>query len=265
MYSEVSRRTNTYFISDLHLGAAYLDRPIDRERAIVGFLRSIAADAARIYLVGDILDYWFEYRTVVPRGYVRFFGALAEIADSGVEITWLIGNHDIWMFDYLRDQIGIKVVDGAVTTDIDGRRFFICHGDGLGKLAPSFRFIRSMFRNRFCQKIYAAIHPRWTVGFAHWWSASNRDYDRAPRPVFSGAMKDGVEAWAESYVSEHPEVDFIILGHHHVMVDEAVGPKARLVILGDWIYNYSYAEFDGEKLELKQYATALSEFNNISQ
>ncbi|MDE5553832.1 MAG: UDP-2,3-diacylglucosamine diphosphatase [Muribaculaceae bacterium] len=258
-------RTKTYFLSDLHLGAAYLGNQRERGRIAAEFLRSIAKDAARLYLVGDILDYWFEYRTVVPRGHTRFFGALAELADSGVEVTWLIGNHDIWMFDYLRDELGIRVIDGSVTVDIDGKRFFISHGDGLGRLEPGFRFIRSMFRNRVCQKLYAAIHPRWTVGFAYRWSASNRDYDPNRPPQFDGELRDNVEGWAKAYVAEHPETDFIVLGHHHVMVDESVGEHCRLVILGDWIYNFSYAVFDGENLSLEQYDRAMKRFNNYLQ
>ena len=120
----MSRHT-TYFISDLHLGARYLPDRRLHEAKIVSFLHSIRDTAEAIYLVGDVLDYWYEYRTVVPRGYVRFFGALAALADSGVRITWLTGNHDIWLFDYLRDEIGIEVVDGSIIRDIAGKRFFI--------------------------------------------------------------------------------------------------------------------------------------------
>lgn len=257
-------RYKTYLISDLHLGAAYLDRPHQRERLLAEFLRSIGEDAAQIYLVGDILDYWFEYRTVVPRGFIRFFGALAELADKGVKITWMIGNHDIWMFDYLRNEIGIDVIDGAIVRIINGKKFFISHGDGLGKTPVSFRFIRSLFRNRFCQRLYAAIHPRWTVSFAYRWSSSNRCYDPDDKPRYDGKIKMQVEQWAEKYIDEHPDTDFIILGHHHVMVDKTMRNRTRLIILGDWIYNYSYAVFDGNELELKQFATAYNEFNNIS-
>lgn len=260
----MAERTKTYFISDLHLGAAYLDRRIERERAVVRFLRSISADAARLFLVGDILDYWFEYKTVVPRGFVRFFGALAELADAGVEITWLIGNHDIWMFDYLRNELGISIVDGSIRCAINGKSFFISHGDGLGKLDCSFRFIRSMFRNRACQKLYAAVHPRWTVDFAYKWSKSNRDYDPSRKPMFEGELKQNVEQWAEEYVKEYPATDYIVLGHHHVAINEQIGSKTHLVILGDWIYNFTYAMFDGESLSLRQYVSAMDEFNDIS-
>lgn len=261
----MSDRTKTYFISDLHLGAKYLDRPHDRERMLARFFDEISADAARLYLVGDVLDYWFEYRTVVPRGHVRFFGALAALADSGVEITWLIGNHDIWMFDYLRDELGVKIVDGSITTTIDGKQFFISHGDGLGRLKPSFRFIRSLFRNRFCQRLYAAVHPRWTVDFAYRWSNSNRRYDPKVVPSYDGQLKSNVECWASEYVAAHPSTDFIVLGHHHVAIDETLKNGTRLVILGDWIYNFTYAVFDGNTLALKQYVSADEEFNKNSQ
>lgn len=248
-------RTVTYFLSDLHLGARYLPDRRAHERRVVEFLRSIRDTAEAVYLVGDVLDYWYEYRTVVPRGYVRFFGALAELADAGVRITWLIGNHDIWLFDYLRDEIGIEVVDGSITRRIGGRNFFIAHGDGLGRLKPSFRFIRSLFRNRVCQKLYSAIHPRWTVPFAYSWSSGSRGYLPGHSSAWGGEMKTGVEAWAAQYVAEHPDTDYIVLGHHHVVVDEPVDHRCRLIILGDWISHDSYAAFDGDTLQLQHFAT----------
>ena len=159
----------TYFISDLHLGASYFKDPLENERKVVRFLDSIKSDARCIYLLGDILDYWYEYKTVVPRGFTRFFGKIAELSDAGIEIHWFIGNHDIWIFDYLPHELGVQVHDGTMLTEIDGKRFFLSHGDNVGKLERSFRFLRALFRNRFCQKLYAAIHPRWTVGFVHNW------------------------------------------------------------------------------------------------
>lgn len=147
----MTQRSTTYFIADLHIGAKYITDPRDHERRVVDFLRSIKDDAKTLYLMGDVLDYWFEYKKVVPRGYIRFFGALAELADAGVEIIWFVGNHDIWLFDYLRDEIGLKVVDGVEIREIDGKRFFLSHGDGVGRIRPGFRIIRSLFRNRFCQ------------------------------------------------------------------------------------------------------------------
>ena len=146
----MERRTLTYFLSDLHLGARYFDDPRQHERTVVSWLRSIAPTARRLYLLGDILDYWYEYRYVVPRGFTRFLGTLAELSDSGVEITWFIGNHDIWIFDYLPAEIGMRVIDGSLVEEIDGHSFFMSHGDGVGRLPLGFRMLRSLFRNKIC-------------------------------------------------------------------------------------------------------------------
>jgi UDP-2,3-diacylglucosamine hydrolase len=254
-------RNKTYFISDLHLGAGYIKDHRAHERMVVDFLRSIQNDAKTVYLLGDILDYWFEYRTVVPRGYVRFFGQLAEMADAGIKIYWFIGNHDIWLFDYLRNEIGMTVVDGTLTTTIDGRKFMLAHGDGLGRLKPSFRLIRAVFRNRVAQKLYSGIHPRWTVGFAHWWSGKSRGEEL--RADFDEPMRRNVMPFIEGYVKDNPDVDYIILGHHHVVVDEQVGDKCRLLILGDWITRFTYGVFDGSAMQLEQYFSKKYPINNL--
>jgi UDP-2,3-diacylglucosamine hydrolase len=242
----------TYFISDLHLGARSTADRLAGERRVVSFLKSIKPTAKRLYLLGDVLDYWFEYRTVVPRGYVRFFGALAELADAGVEITWFIGNHDIWIFDYLPSEIGLRVVDGSEVADIDGRRFFLAHGDGLGKLKPGFRLIRSVFRNRVCQRLFAAVHPRWTVPLAMKWSASSRRAG-GDGPAVSMGDNEPYVAATRLILDADPSIDFFILGHRHVLMDREIADGARLIILGDWIYHFSYAVWDGERLSLQKY------------
>lgn len=246
----------TYFISDMHLGARYLPDMAATERKVCEFLRSIRPTAKALYILGDALDYWYEYRTVVPRGYVRFFGALAELADSGVEITWLKGNHDIWLFDYLRDEIGITVADGGIIRYIDGKKFYLAHGDQVGKRSLGFRLIQRLFRNRFCQLLYAAIHPRWTVGFAHWWSSSNRDFHRRPAPVFLGLENEPQAIFAREYLRDvDSEVNYFVFGHTHVVVDEPLSPSCRFVILGDWIWHDTYAVFDGQNLKIQQYVS----------
>ena len=175
----MDRRRNAYFLSDLHLGARYFRSAHEAEKRAVAFLDHIKDDAAEIYLLGDVLDYWYEYRYVVPKGFVRFFGKLAELADNGVKITWLIGNHDIWIFDYLPSELGIEVADGVLEKDILGKRFFLSHGDGVGRMPLPFRFMRALFRNRFCQWLYSGIHPRWTIPFALGWSRSDMCISRA--------------------------------------------------------------------------------------
>lgn len=245
----------TYFISDLHLGAAYFMNPRDHERLVVRWLRSIAPTAGQLYLVGDIIDYWFEYRHVVPRGFTRFLGTLAEMADAGVEITWLIGNHDIWIFDYLPKEIGMRVIDGSTIEEIAGTRFFISHGDGLGRQPLGFRIIRHVFRNRLAQRLFASIHPRWTVGFAYWWSAYNRKRHHLEpvRPAESGTV---LVDWASDYNRTHPEadIDWFVFGHFHQILNEPTADgRSRVMILGDWITHMSYAVFDGKSLSIKRF------------
>ena len=238
--------TKTYFLSDFHLGAKYIDNPRKQEQRIVSFLESIRNDAKEIYLLGDILDYWFEYRYVVPKGYVRFFGKIAELADSGIKIYWFIGNHDIWIFDYLPSELGVEIVDGSQIKQIDGKTFFIAHGDGLGDESRSFRMLRAFFRNRFCQRIYAGIHPRWTVPFALNWSRSNR-VNGEDRPF---GCDEPLQRFVTNY-KEDQKIDYFVFGHRHVAVDKSIGNNSRLIILGDWIKLYSYAVYDGNDLRLQ--------------
>lgn len=245
-------RTLTYFISDLHLGAGYISDPREHEGRVVEFLRSISPRAKRLYLLGDILDYWWEYRDVVPRGFVRFFGELARMADEGVEIIWFKGNHDIWIFDYLPKEIGLKVHDGMMVTEMDGKRFLLEHGDGVGRLPWSFRVLRSLFRCRIAQRMYAAIHPRWTIGFAHSWSSHSR---KSGGYVPSAKVADNLYEFACEYNSTAVDkVDFFVFGHLHVMENMTLPDGARLIVLGDWISKFSYAVWDGKSLTLDTFS-----------
>lgn len=237
-----------YFISDLHLGASYTPDERGRERMVADFILSLRGKADELYLVGDILDYWFEYRTVVPRGYVRFFGALAALADSGVKITWFIGNHDIWLFDYIRDEIGVQIVDGSLIKEIKGKKFYITHGDGVGRLDPGFRFIRSVFRNKVCQKLYSGIHPRWTIPFAHRWSSHSRTNEKA---VEFNPASDALIEFARQAHKEDPTISYFVFGHRHVVCQTEIAPGCEAIILGDWLTHFSYGVFDGGKFEVK--------------
>lgn len=254
----------TYFLSDMHLGARYLPDSAAQERRVVAFLREIAPTAEAVYLLGDVLDYWFEYRNVVPRGYVRFFGQLASMADAGIRIVWFTGNHDIWLFDYLRSELGIEIVDtpaeGGIIERIGARTFCLTHGDTFGPQPWVYMMLRRIFRNRLCQWLFAGIHPRWTVPFAHRWSSDSRKKRRGKARKRKGTHEDFVNAqWRKleaaggAYAAEHPEVDYIVMGHYHLPLDLRVGEHCRLIVLGDWIYNDTYAVFDGEQLELKRY------------
>lgn len=239
----------TYFLSDLHLGAPYFPDSHKAEKRVVAFLDSVKNDADAIYLLGDVLDYWYEYRYVVPRGFVRFFGKLAELSDSGIKITWLIGNHDIWIFDYLPNELGIRVVDGTLTEKIHGKTVFMNHGDGIGKLPAGFRFIRSVFRNKICQRAFSAIHPRWTVPFAYNWSRHSRKTGEG-RGVPYTKLLAGLRNFAKEYHMDHPEVDFFMFGHVHVLSREEIDDGCEIIVLGEWIRTFSYAVLDENGLKL---------------
>lgn len=247
----MTQRTATYFISDIHLGAGYISDRKAHEQKIVDWLRGIAPTAKALYLLGDILDYWYEYRTVVPRGYIRFFGALAELADSGVEITWLKGNHDIWIFDYLPNEIGLTIADGVIRREIDNKIFVMEHGDGIGEPRRSYRRMRKLFRNRIAQILYTAIHPRWTVGFAHRWSKHSRLQGHSTHHTVL-TDNDPMTKFAHDYTEQNGHVDYFIFAHRHIEVNREIGPDSRLIVLGDAFHQMTYGVWDGNSFRLKK-------------
>ncbi|MDE7413821.1 MAG: UDP-2,3-diacylglucosamine diphosphatase [Muribaculaceae bacterium] len=262
-----------YFLSDLHLGAPYFKDNKAAERRVVSFLDSIKDKADAIFLLGDILDYWYEYRYVVPRGFVRFFGKLAELSDRGIRIVWFIGNHDIWIFDYLPTELGIEVVDGYKVEEIDGHKFFMTHGDGVGKLKFSFKVIRGLFRSKICQKLFSGIHPRWTVPFAYRWSDHSRNESPLPSREDADRMMANIGSFSRQYLHDHPDIDYFLYGHLHLLerftieVEDGKGEKwvkaennngenkekAEVIVLGEWLSKFSYAVWDGDSLEIKRY------------
>ncbi len=243
----------TYFLSDLHLGATYMPDEREHEARVIAMLQDFGRDADSIYLLGDVLDYWYEYKTVVPRGHVRFFGELARLADSGVKIYWFIGNHDIWLFDYLRDEIGIEVVDGNAVHTICGHRFFLSHGDGLGDPSKAYALMRRTFRNRFAQWLFAGIHPRWTIPFAYRWSRHSRLKRGDGIARYKGDDNEIPMKFARAYIAEHPEIEYFITGHRHIAIERPLPNGGLFVILGDCFRQYSYGVFDGNNFSLRYY------------
>ena len=244
-----------YFASDIHLGNRYLQNPLDAERKLVRWLDAIKKDAAAIYFLGDVFDYWYEYKHVVPRGHIRFLGKLAELSDIGIEIHLFTGNHDIWMFDYLPKEIGAIIHREPQTIELIGKKFFLGHGDEVGHRPLKYRIMQSIFRNRLCQFLYATIHPRWSFGFARGWSLSSRKSGLAAEKLKStiSRNKKNLEEFSASYLQAHPDIKFFIFGHLHIIFDKALSDSARLLIIGDWMQHFSYAEWDGENLEIKEY------------
>lgn len=242
---------NIYFISDLHLGAHYLDKR-ESERRVTEFLLSIKDDAEELFLLGDILDYWFEYRNVVPQGHVRFLGTLATLADAGVKITWLTGNHDVWLRQYLAREIGLRVIHRNEIITLRGKKFFISHGDDVGRRPFSYRFMRFCFYNPVCQWLYAAVHPRWTTAIANGWSTHNR-VSRSQKSENEEAKRglEDLSAWVVEHSKVHPEVDFYVMGHLHIPHYRTLDNGAVFALLGNWINMSTYAVFDGERLVLR--------------
>lgn len=254
-----SPRKKIYFASDAHLGARFHRDPLAVEKRLVRWLDGIKEEAQAIWFLGDMFDYWYEYKYVVPKGHTRFLGKLAELADSGVEIHIFIGNHDIWMFDYLPSEIGAVIHREPLTVDLLGKRFFLAHGDEVDYRSRTFRVIRSIFRNRFCQWLYSGIHPRWTFGFALGWSLSSRKSglkkkeDEIAATGYKGEAGEYLIAFAKSYLATHPDINFFIFGHRHIMLDLMLSRTSRVLIAGDWMQYFSYIEWDGQNLRLDQF------------
>jgi len=180
-----------YFLSDAHLGSLAIDHSRMHERRLVRFLDSIKHKAAAVYLLGDMFDFWYEYRYVVPRGYTRFLGKLSELTDMGVEVHFFTGNHDIWAYDYLERECGVVLHKQPLTTEIYGRTFFLAHGDGMGDPDRKFKFIRSVFHNRLCQRMFSMLHPRWAMWFGLTWAKHSRmKHAATEEPAYMGEHRE---------------------------------------------------------------------------
>ena len=243
-------RKKIYFFSDAHLGSRFHVSSVETERRLCSWLEIIRHDAKAIYLLGDIFDYWFEYKHVVPKGFTRLLGKLADLTDSGIEIHFFIGNHDIWLTDYLAKECGLILHFEPLLTEICGKRFFLAHGDGLGDTSKSFRFLRKVFHSRFLRKCFSAIHPRWTIPLAHAWSNSSRE--NGGKQDFLGEDKEHLILFAKQKLKEVPDIDYFIFGHRHLMLNMPLENASRIIILGDWVHYFSYVVFDEERLELRQ-------------
>lgn len=238
-----------YFASDFHLGIPNRASSLVRERLICRWLDEIKHDAAIIYLVGDMFDAWIEFRNVVPKGFVRFMGKLAELRDSGILIEAFTGNHDLWMRDYFEEELNIPVHHGIVRRIINGKQFLIAHGDGLGPGDKGYKFLKSILRNPLCQWLYRRIHPDTALGIAQYFSERGPKHLGEVEEQFKGAEKEFlVQFCFETLKTE--KVDYFIFGHRHLALEYPLPNNSLYVNLGDWINYNSYAMFDGEQLKL---------------
>jgi len=245
-------RNKLYFASDIHLGAGGYASSRQREDRFVHWLDTIKEDAAEIFLMGDVFDFWFEYKTVVPKGYIRLLGKLAELADAGVKLYFFKGNHDMWMFDYFLTELGATIITNELVIERGGKKFFLHHGDGLGPGDGMYKILKKIFRSNVCQWLFARIHPNLGVGIANYWSKSSRISNLKKEDP-----KPGEQEWLVEYSREVLQTtfyDYLVFGHRHLPLDIQLNNKSRYINLGEWINYNSYAEFDGKELELKYFS-----------
>lgn len=249
---ELPEGKNVFFASDFHLGIPDLATSQQREQRICRWLDSIRLQAEMIYLVGDLFDTWFEYRNVVPRGYTRFLGKLAEMSDSGIKIEAFTGNHDLWMTDYFQQELGIPVHHEPIARTINGKKFIIGHGDGLGPGDNGYKLLKKVLRSPVSQWLYRRVHPDTGVGLAGWFSRLGPKHADVPEKPFRGPDQEWLVQFCLATL-EQEQVDYFVFGHRHLALEYPLPQNSLYVNLGDWIRYDSYAEFDGSQLKLKYF------------
>ena len=239
-----------YFASDFHLGIPDYQISLQREKLIVKWLDEIKNKAKEIYLMGDIFDFWHEWKNVVPKGYVRFFSKIIELVDSGIKINFITGNHDLWTYGYLEQELGMTIYYKPIIREIQGKKFFLAHGDGLGPKDTLYSPMKKVFTNKFIQWCFAnLIHPNLAFKIAKKASGTKNGYFKNPK--FKGE-----EEWLIIYarqILEKEHFDFLIFGHRHIPIKYNLGNKSFYVGLGDWLKNFSYAVFDGQKINILKF------------
>jgi UDP-2,3-diacylglucosamine hydrolase len=244
-------RTKYYFISDVHLGLYPAESSKEREKKLIRWLETIKDDAAELFLVGDIFDFWHEHKHVVPKGFVRFLGKLAELTDLGIKVCFFSGNHDVWAYGYFEDELNIKILHQSIEREINGKKFYIGHGDGIGPGDTGYKLLKWAFRNRFLQWIFARLHPNFSMWLGKSWSKNSRYSKGIVAEEFMGE-KELQLIFARQTLKEKP-IDYFIFGHRHIPWDIKLTENSRIINLGDWIYSFTYAVFDGHELEIKQF------------
>lgn len=237
-----------YFISDAHLGAPSYEKSLIREKKLVSFLEQARHDACAIYFLGDIFDFWYEYKSVCPRGFTRLLGKIAELCDSGLEIHFFTGNHDIWIFDYLPKELGVIVHREPIITEILGKTFFLAHGDGIDERDRKFRILKKVFTSSFLQWCFSRIHPNFAFGIAKRWSKYSRDVQIVD--PFKGENEPFVE-YSRKYLMDQG-IDFMVFAHRHCPVQYKLNDTSELIMLGDWLSNFTIGIYDGKEFALKK-------------
>lgn len=241
-----------YFISDFHLGAPDHATSLKREKKIVRFLNEIEPSLGQLFIVGDLFDFWYEYKTVVPKGYVRLLGKLAELTDKGIPVYFFVGNHDMWMDGYFEKELNIPVFHEEKRFEFNGKSFLIGHGDGLGPGDKGYKFIKKVFRNPICHWLFGALHPSWGMGLANFMSRKSRAATGHEDEKFLGEQNEWLIQFCRQTLKKE-SFDYFIFGHRHLPIYYPLSEKSTYVNLGDWLRYDSYAVFDGKALTLQYY------------
>jgi UDP-2,3-diacylglucosamine hydrolase len=248
----LSHNKKIYFLSDFHLGAPDHASSLEREKIIVSFLDSIKNDATEIFLVGDMFDFWFEYRKVVPKGFVRLLGKLAELSDEGIALHFFTGNHDMWMRDYFTKELNIPVYFEQKEFERNGKKILVGHGDGLGPGDHGYKRLKKVFRNPLSKWLFGVLPPFMGIGLANFLSRRSRAQTADTEETFLGENKEWLIIYCNE-VLQNKNIDFFVFGHRHLAIDYRLNKGSRYINLGDWIRFYTYAVFDGENMELKSF------------
>ncbi len=242
-------RSKLYFLSDFHLGSPDKKESLKREKRLISLLEEMSTKAHSIFFLGDVFDFWMEYRHVVPKGYVRFLGKVAELSDQGINIYFFKGNHDMWMFGYLKDECGAHIITDELSIKIGAKKFLVGHGDGLGPGDTRYKMLKKIFRNPICIWLFRLVHPDLGIGLANAWSQHSRTKNLEKGEVFLGEKE-----WLWQYCKKEHEKqarDYYIFGHRHLNLDLEVIPAGRYINLGEWITDSKYVEFDGKDCQIK--------------
>ncbi|MFZ1806790.1 MAG: UDP-2,3-diacylglucosamine diphosphatase [Cyclobacteriaceae bacterium] len=241
-----------YFASDFHLGVPNHEASLTRERRIIRWLDEVKADAHSIYLLGDIFDFWFEYKQAIPKGYVRLLGKLAELRDQGMPIYFFTGNHDMWMFDYFPQELGIPIYRAPIELEIGNQKLMIGHGDGLGPGDTSYKILKKFFNSRLCQWLFARLHPNLGIGIAKIWSRNSRIANMKKEEKFKGEENEYLLTYCRE-LEKSSHHDFYVFGHRHLPLDLEVGNNSRYINLGEWVNFNTYGVYDGSSIQLETF------------
>lgn len=248
-----------YFISDCHLGIPDAKASCEREKLLVKWLNEIKEDALEIYIMGDLFDFWFEYKTVIPKGFTRLLGKLAEITDSGIPIHFFRGNHDIWTFNYFQEELNIQMHRKPEIVEILGKRFYLAHGDGLGRGDKGYKFIKWVFERKINQWLFSWIHPDWGLALGLFFSRRSRYANEAREekerqvPSTRSIEESRLPVFAKNILDSGEKIDYFVMGHWHIIRNFELAPDSRFIFLGDWITRFSYGVFDGKTFEVKEF------------